>query len=1353
MGEILSQSSEFLNRAGESLWDFAGVMFAQVTILVLVLLALELLLRNRVRAVVRYSVWLLVLVKLVLPVGLHTPASIAYWLPTGRTEVSAPSDHVQRSEFSGSEVARSAPPVDHPEQFDSGPPRAASAADENVQVADRQPIAPSPPTAMAAVVSSPPARLHWEGALFGTWLLAVALLLAIVARRALWVRRIVHQATDAPRELHEQLRDCLAILGMTKCRVGLKLSDRLGSPAICGLWRPTILLPRGFPAGLDREQIRLVFVHELIHWRRGDLQVNCCQTLLQILYFYNPAVWIANLMIRRLREQAIDEAVLVALRSQSERYATTLLDIAGASLQPVEVMLRLIGVVESRRALSARIRHILNCPIPRTAKLGLTGLAAIATIAILLLPMGHSDQTATAQDEVAPALNTPPDKPVASKKHEAKSDSNASEPDPSSWRRIVSVDVFGRAVNDKGRPVSGATVFLVRCGSYQTGDELLQGKIKTDVDGKYEFRNAKLSVQRDQPGLQSGIAQARFEVFGTADGYGFAWQGERFFCPSPRPVVGIPADKGRVFYEGERINTELVFSPAANLHGQITDDSGRPLAGARVELGSYQNSRSGGTSWSCAYLDSAVPERHEGDRSFEAAWLLAESLRMTRTDAAGNYRVSGLPREARLIGRVSYQTGFEEKTFAVGTTGKQQQGMESPGYDGVLNFKLQAPRVVTIQVNYADSGKAASGVTVRVRGRQDARPGILGKTDDQGSVRLLLPKGDCTLIAEPRQMDPYVTTERQIEVDAKSEQDPVRISLPAAALLTLEAVDPSTGLGVSGVDFLVGSDRTAELHELQSQTVYVDHPKTDEKGRLNVFIAPGDYRFVVNTTPGGYTALRKTSEAQHLVAGQNPNVRIDFKKTPAPDKQSPVAANDDLFSQLPASLVEKWEHQIALLRHGKATIKLRRGNDSWIKESKLESLLTSFDPAVVPELSAALKREYPRHDFGFADMKLLADGDRGRATFVSRDPKQSFPEETTAFNGKEVVIFNPSNNQAAVYGVANCPIGTTRLSDICFWPWFPRRVNATQSTRTQVAIGHADGKIKITWQDNVPNKAGLKYTVIADETTGFVYQFRYEGGDPGKDTGGHQIWQFAPHRYPDGAIVPGLHLSFSFDKDRVNNLTAYQVESLDLDAPLPPDAFVVAAQAGAYVIDHRGGELRNPKRRIAHEPLTDVVSFANSIPDVDRSRQEIIKTGDKAPAINPAVWLDQHGETKAPELDGKVVLVDFGGVGCGPCMAQLAEVEAAAQRSASRDFRLIGLFDAGETVEVLTEIARKRDLTYPIAIDRPGPKNFFGATFAAYGIRGIPQAAVIGSDGRLVFLGELDEAVQNVERLLREKHE
>ncbi|HEV3417453.1 MAG TPA: M56 family metallopeptidase, partial [Pirellulales bacterium] len=396
MSEILSLCVEFLNRYGESFWSFASGMFVQVTVLVLALLVLELLLRNRVRAVVRYAVWLLVLVKLVLPVDLRSPASVAYWLPTGHAGNSEPLDQTLDARLAGPAVDRDPAFADRLERTEPTP-GASAPTHETAAVSDLKssgPLMPMPPIAAAV----PPTPLHWRGVIFGIWILAVVALLAMVGKRALWVRRIVRQATDAARELEDQLHECLSLMGMKRRQVAIKTTDRLGSPAICGLWRPTILLPRGFPGGLDREQIRMVFVHELVHWRRGDLQVNCFQTLFQILYFYSPAVWIANLYIRRLREQAVDETVLVALHGQSERYAATLLDIASATLQPAEAMLRLIGVVESRRAVSTRIRHILQRPTPRTAKLGLTGLAVIAASGLLLLPMGQRDRAATADD-------------------------------------------------------------------------------------------------------------------------------------------------------------------------------------------------------------------------------------------------------------------------------------------------------------------------------------------------------------------------------------------------------------------------------------------------------------------------------------------------------------------------------------------------------------------------------------------------------------------------------------------------------------------------------------------------------------------------------------------------------------------------------------------------------------------------------------------------------------------------------------------------------------------------------------------------------------------------------------------
>ena len=58
---------EQLNRSGEAAIPFAAQVLWQSSLLIIVLLALDLLLRNRIRAGFRYALWMLLLVKLVLP--------------------------------------------------------------------------------------------------------------------------------------------------------------------------------------------------------------------------------------------------------------------------------------------------------------------------------------------------------------------------------------------------------------------------------------------------------------------------------------------------------------------------------------------------------------------------------------------------------------------------------------------------------------------------------------------------------------------------------------------------------------------------------------------------------------------------------------------------------------------------------------------------------------------------------------------------------------------------------------------------------------------------------------------------------------------------------------------------------------------------------------------------------------------------------------------------------------------------------------------------------------------------------------------------------------------------------------
>ena len=83
---------------------------------------------------------------------------------------------------------------------------------------------------------------------------------------------------------------------------------------------------------ISHDRLRTVLIHELAHIKRADLWANIVQTLLLVTYFYHPLLWLAMRFVRRLREQAVDETVLVALDTEAERYSTTLIDLAEMAL-------------------------------------------------------------------------------------------------------------------------------------------------------------------------------------------------------------------------------------------------------------------------------------------------------------------------------------------------------------------------------------------------------------------------------------------------------------------------------------------------------------------------------------------------------------------------------------------------------------------------------------------------------------------------------------------------------------------------------------------------------------------------------------------------------------------------------------------------------------------------------------------------------------------------------------------------------------------------------------------------------------------------------------------------------------
>ncbi len=363
-----------LNQFGALFVSHAGSMFVQASVLILLLWVLDHVLRRYLRASLRYGLWMLVLVKLVLSPSFSLPTGIgnlgrvanrvAGILPA-RIQAVSPS-HVESTTSSAKDQLASTRGQAAPEMRNQNTRGASQRDNRNAE--------------------DTPVLLTWSGITLVVWLVGVVVLVIALLVRAAFTQRIIRDARPASAAMLELLARCQREVALAT-QVRLKLTRDLSGPAVCRAWRPVILVPQALTDGLPEDKLRTILIHELCHIKRADPWVSLVQTLLQVFYFYNPLVWLANTSIRRVREQAVDERVLVCLKGQLQCYSHTLIDIAAAMSFGARLGMGLIGVPESKTRLNERIELMLHRPTPHNAGLGFKGLATLVVLGCALLPM------------------------------------------------------------------------------------------------------------------------------------------------------------------------------------------------------------------------------------------------------------------------------------------------------------------------------------------------------------------------------------------------------------------------------------------------------------------------------------------------------------------------------------------------------------------------------------------------------------------------------------------------------------------------------------------------------------------------------------------------------------------------------------------------------------------------------------------------------------------------------------------------------------------------------------------------------------------------------------------------------
>lgn len=322
------------------------------SVLGVVLMGVLHLLGRRISRAAGYYLWLLVLLRLCVPVWVDLPVPVYSYSTTvtgvvmtnpaggwtgGTTVLFPPTDQGGQSPSSGG----------GPSVPDGGGMTVTSAA---------------PAVDWGDVLTSP---ALW----FTVWVLGFALSLGRYGRSYHRFARLVRRGSHAPGPVALEVLKELDPGG----KIALAVCPDIPCPMALGLLRPTIFLPEGVE---DRGRLEDILRHELTHLRRHDLLYKWCAAVVTSLHWFNPLMPVFRREMARRCELSCDEAAAGALSDpERRRYGETLLSLAAEPPKGLVVT----TLCEEKEHLKERLVDLVN-----GTKRGPAALALTLCVALLL---------------------------------------------------------------------------------------------------------------------------------------------------------------------------------------------------------------------------------------------------------------------------------------------------------------------------------------------------------------------------------------------------------------------------------------------------------------------------------------------------------------------------------------------------------------------------------------------------------------------------------------------------------------------------------------------------------------------------------------------------------------------------------------------------------------------------------------------------------------------------------------------------------------------------------------------------------------------------------------------------------
>ena len=338
-------------------------------VLILIVLAARCLLKGRLSARLKYALWGVVLLRLLVPFQVELPAPVSDALPVLASNL--------------------APEVGQWEELSIPvfPERSKPVAEFNLDIETT--LEPGDILSYSDVVGC----LRRDGETI-TWyryilspeqiVLALWLAGAGLTGAAMLVSNL---------RFHGRLRKRRERLEGVDAPIPVYVTEGLPSPCLAGVLRPAVYVTPG--AAEDETALRHILAHELTHYAHRDHLWSLLRCLALALHWYNPLVWLAVGLSKGDGELACDEGAVARL-GEEERipYGRTLVDmVAARSLRPGDLLSVSTAMTGGKKSITQRVSALVKKP--ETVKAALFAVIAVVALSAVFVFAGRGQPDTT----------------------------------------------------------------------------------------------------------------------------------------------------------------------------------------------------------------------------------------------------------------------------------------------------------------------------------------------------------------------------------------------------------------------------------------------------------------------------------------------------------------------------------------------------------------------------------------------------------------------------------------------------------------------------------------------------------------------------------------------------------------------------------------------------------------------------------------------------------------------------------------------------------------------------------------------------------------------------------------------